>query len=60
MNAAWAAVLAAAITNISGFGILAWKAGRWAGGVNASLDELRRIAKDHERRLRVLTGGRHH
>ena len=60
MTAAWAAVVVAGAAQLAGFAILAWRAGRWAGSVNANLGELRRIATDHESRLRVLQGGRRH
>lgn len=54
MTAPWAAVLIAAAANAGGLLILAWRTGRWAGGVNAALGELRRIVTDHETRLRSV------
>ena len=58
MSAAWAAVAVAGTANLAAAGILVWKTGRWAGQLAATLDELRRIGKNHERRLRVLEGDR--
>jgi hypothetical protein len=60
MSAAWAAVIIAGLANGAGLLTLAWRTGRWTGTVTAALGELRRIATDHETRIRALTGGRRH
>lgn len=54
MTASWAAVLAAIAAQGAGSAVMIWRTGRWTGGVNAVLDELRRITGDHENRLRSV------
>jgi hypothetical protein len=48
----WLALAVAVTVPSSGIFALVWQAGRWAGSVNATLDELRRGHDDHETRLR--------
>ena len=50
----WLAHAVAVTVPSSGIFALVWQAGRWAGQVNTTLDELRRGHGDHELRLRSI------
>jgi len=58
VSSGWAAVVIAGLAQAAAIGVLAWRAGRWAGQVTTILDELRRDRDDHGKRLRILEGGR--
>jgi hypothetical protein len=54
MSAAW---ISACVATAMAFGVIAgalWRGGRRDGKIDAVLEELTRIASDHETRLRVV------
>jgi hypothetical protein len=53
VTAAWAGSIAAMIMSVGAIGGLLWRAGRRDGKVDAAIEQLTSIAKDHEERLRA-------
>lgn len=54
MSSAWAAVMAAALMAALMFAGLIWRDGRRDGKIDTLLEELTRIGRDHEDRLRAI------